>query len=176
VFKIKNSVPPQRKRSCVCITQTNLLVLYQEIIVFYSENHTKTQRLYVAKIQSFLMLTHAVRTATNVTPSRNPTAVRNVSLSAYLCHYKYTGLMNGYSSRFVVYILCFIFRTWETWQRGETLGLSHTAFVYWKSILRKFCLQVGYITRLCKYDFRRSGLRHFKEHRRLVFGSKALWN
>jgi hypothetical protein len=90
VIKIKNSIPPQRKRSCVCITQTNLLVLNQEIIVFYSENHTKTQRLYVAKIQSFSMLKQPVHTATNVTTRRNPAAVRNVLFSSYLCYCKYT--------------------------------------------------------------------------------------
>ena len=91
--------------------QTNLLVQYQEIIVFYSENHTKTQRLYVAKIRSFLMLMHAVHTATNMTPRRNSKAVGNVFFSSYLCYCKYTELMNGYSSKFVVYNLCFIFRT-----------------------------------------------------------------
>jgi hypothetical protein len=27
-----------------------------------------------------------------------------------------------------------------------------------------------------QYEFRRPGLGHFKEHRRLIFGIKALWN
>jgi hypothetical protein len=164
VFKIKNSVPPQRKRSCVCITQTNLLVLYREIIVCYSENHTKNQSLHVANILiKCWMLIHGVYIQQPMwRQGRNPKAVKNLLFSSYLCYCKYTELMNGYSSRFVVYILCFIFRTWETWQRGETLRLSHAAFVYWKSILRKFCLQIGYITRLCKYEFRMPGLGAFQ--------------
>jgi len=75
----------------------------------------------VAKIQSFLMLTHAVHTPTNMTPRGNPTAVRDVLFSSHLCYCQYTELMNGYSSRFVVYIFYVLFSEHEKHGKGEKL-------------------------------------------------------
>jgi len=56
-----------------------------------------------------------------MTPRGNPTAVRDVLFSSHLCYCQYTELMNGYSSRFVVYIFYVLFSEHEKHGKGEKL-------------------------------------------------------